>query len=744
MSRPALSARTRLGSIAILCGLALTGCPETPPAGTDAGPPPRTDAPVTLRCSPADDPDGDTISTEDEGTADTDGDGTPNSSDPDSDGDTIRDADEACDALCTTAPTCDLDRDGDPDYLDPDGNGDGVPDREQLATDTDGDGTPDGRDNDVDGDGIPNATEFGPDASPADTDRDGTPDLLDEDSDGDTIADRHEGATDIDRDTTPNFRDLDSDDDGITDAIEAGDGSLESPPVVCGAEIDPVTGDPMSDGIPDFADVDSDNDGAGDGEEVLFGADPCDVDSDDDGFPDVVEVAYARLNCPDPAAGGDACDCATSTACTIPADDYFVVLPYLGPVVRRDLEFGTTIRVADIFFLTDTTGSMGGTLMNVQRTVAAPGGLIDRVSESIPDVWIGGGQHDDMPFSFYGGSPDEPFILAIRSTDPDLNDDGVSDNTSVIQTAFNSIMLHGGGDGPESGTEALFQIITGDGGTWMGSGGFGGGAGTYTMPNYEGLCLDGGWGAPCFRDAALPIIVHFTDICQHNGPPGEDASCDPYTGITPAPAEWTDTIAEMNRRGAKYIGVAASFGSDCENNVDPAGFSPCYFLHETARETGSVDLDGRDLVYDLPNGGDADAFADGIVTAIETVATRVPLDVDTGLRDDPSDAEMVDARRFIVRRQPACNTAGVTECWTPPPGFTAEEAVAFYDTSTFFGVIPGTLVRFTIDFQNNFLPGAPETRVYVAFIDVRGGGSSVLDTRQVIILVPADSGGGFG
>jgi hypothetical protein len=728
--------------LVVLSGVALGGCPDTVTPGTDTGPMPRTDAPVVVRCSPSDDPDTDTISTEDEGTMDVDGDGMPNNVDPDSDGDTLTDAMEAGDANCVTPPTVDLDRDGTPDYLDPDGNGDGVPDREQLVDDLDGDGTVDGRDNDIDGDGINNPIEFGAGPDAVDTDRDGTPDIRDDDSDGDTIADRHEGGSDVDRDMTPNFQDLDSDDDGITDAIEAGDGNVTTPPDVCGVEVDAVTGLPMSDGIPDFADVDSDNDGAGDGEEVRYGSDPCNLDTDGDGFPDVVEVAYARLNCPDPMAGGEYCDCATSTACAIPADDYFVVLPYLGPVVRRDLEFGTTIRVADIFFVTDTTGSMGGTLDNVQATVASPGGLIDRISDAIPDVWVGGGQHDDYPFASYGGTPDEPFILAIRSTDPDLNDDGISDNTAVIQSAFNAIALHGGGDGPESGTETLYQIVTGDGGTWMGSS-FGGG-GTYTMPNYEGLCLDSGWGAPCFRDAALPIIVHFTDICQHNGPPGEDSSCDPFTGITPAPAEWTDMIAEMNRRGAKYIGVAASFGSDCTNNVDPAGYSPCYFLHETARETGSVDLDGRDLVYDLPNSGDATAFADGIVEAIETVATRVPLDVDTGLRDDPSDAEGVDARRFIVRRQPACNTTGVAECWTAAPGYTHAESVAFYDTSTFFGVIPGTLVRFTIDFQNNFLPGAPETRVYVAFIDVRGGGSSVLDTRQVIILVPADSGGGFG
>jgi len=733
------SPSTRILVAVCVLALALAGSGCDGAAGTgDAGLLP--DIPLTMRCSVSDDPDMDTISSADEGTGDPDGDGLPNDHDDDSDGDGLSDAIEAGDGNCNSAPTNDLDLDGIPDYLDPDGNGDGVPDADQLDVDSDGDGRIDALDNDVDGDGIANSVERGDGPEAVDTDHDGVPDFRDEDSDGDTILDLHEGSGDGDGDMIPNFRDLDSDGDGIEDAIEAGDGLPNTPPASCAREIDPVTGEVMSDGLANFADSDSDNDGAGDGEELLYGSDPCDIDSDDDGFPDVVEVAYAHLNCPDPTSGGELCGCAHQSACGIPAQDFFVVLPYRGPVVRRDLDFGTTIRVADVFFLVDTTGSMGGTIANVKATVAAPGGLMERIPESISDVWIGGGQHDDFPMGGYGGGSDEPFILAIGSTDPDLNDDGIVDNAAVVQTAFNGIGQHGGSDGPESGTEALFQILTGDGGTWIYTGSD---VSTYTMPNYEGRCLDTGWGAPCFRDSALPIIVHFTDICSHNGPPGESTSCDDYASITPPPATWAQTIIEMNARGAKYIGVNASSSYNCSDDDRVSGQSPCYFLHRTAAATGSIDLDGIDLVYDLPNSGtDPEAFTDAIVGAIETVATRVPLDVDTSLRDDPSDA--VDATRFIVGRQPACNVAGVTECWTPPPGFTHEEAVGFYDTSTFFGVIPGTRVLFTIDFQNTFQQGTTETQVFGAYIDVRGGGASVLDTREVIILIPAGAGGGFG
>jgi len=709
----------------LFLGLALCAC-EDSPAPTDAGVDGTDGGAPVVRCSPADDPDGDTISSLDEGTDDADGDGTPNDRDTDSDGDGFPDADEAGDANCNTAPA-DSDGDGVPDFLDTDANGDGVPDAEQLD-DLDGDGTPDYLDDDVDGDGIDNRTEFGDGDTPVDTDGDGTPDVRDLDSDGDTILDLHEGATDADMDGTPNFRDLDSDEDTVLDSEEAGDGDVNTPPRACENEINPFTSMREPDGRADFVDTDSDNDGLGDADEAALGTDPCDLDSDGDGIGDLAEGAYERFNCPDGTTGVD-CGCATQMGCVIPDEHFYVVLPHNGPPVERDLRFGTSIRVADVFFITDTTGSMGGTLDRVKATVSTPGtGLIDRIAETIPDAWVGGGQHDDFPFGGYGGGLDEPFILAIRMTPPDRAAD--------VQAAFNSMALHGGGDGPESQTEAIYQVLTGEGGTWSSGS-------SYMMRRYVGDCLDTGWGAPCFREAALPIIVLFTDICAHEGPPGEDASCDPYTGISPAPANWTDTIAEMNRRGAKFVGVnARSFGGDCGSAVGPDGFSPCYYLRRTAEETGSVDLGGNALVYDLPAGGASDTvFIDTVIGAIETVATRVPLDIDTGLRDDPTDSEGVDATRFIKRRQPACRaTPPADMCWTAPEGVTHEDAVAFVDESTFFGVIPGTLVDFRITFQNDFYPGDVRAQVFVAFIDVRTG-TAILDTRQVFVVVPANPGG---
>lgn len=557
------------------------------------------------------------------------------------------------------------------------------------------------------------------------------------DSDGDTISDRDEGSLDRDMDHVPNYLDFDSDEDGIGDAIEAGDGVLDTPPVACPNEVDPITRSRISsdgsvyagDVWPDYLDSDSDNDGLSDRQEHALGTNPCALDTDGDGIDDAFEGAYEEVNCPGGvlAAGAPAgaCTAATTRGFTIPSTDFYLVLPYGGAPEVRPLEFNTAIRVADVFFLSDTTGSMGGTLQNIKDTVATPGtGLIDRIHAVIPDARFAGGQHDDLPFTPYGTPPDEPFLLATRT----------SGDQAVVAAAFRAMVIHDGNDLPEAQGLALWEVLTGHGGTWSS------GAASYTMPDYASLCLDGGWGAPCFREGALPVIVHFTDVCSHVGPPGEDTACASYGGVTAtAPAmlpTWTDMVAEMNRRGAKYVGCNASSAVSCAGPTAPNGTSPCYFLRRTAEDTGSVDLDLNPLVYDLPNTSSSGAFADVVVGAIQTIATRVPFDVDTVVRSYPTPIG-VNTSRFIRRREPACNTTHDTSCWVEPAGVSHLGAVSHVDASTFFSVVPGTRVTFLITFQNDFFEGqADAASIFVAYIDVRGG-TAVLDTRQVYIVVPA-------
>lgn len=570
--------------------------------------------------------------------------------------------------------------------------------------------------------------EPGADAGRRDRDASLPPTRVDLDSDGDTIADAEEGAADLDLDGVPNFLDLDSDADGVPDALEAGDGDLRTRARECAKEVDPtMPGVERADGVPDFEDPDSDNDGFGDGEERAYGLDPCDPDTDGDGTGDLVEGALARVSCPD-GRSGLYCGCGRDASCDVPPGDFYVTLPYGGPVRERDLWFDTAVRVADVFLLTDTGSSMAGTLANVQRTVAtARDGLVDRLSASIPDVWIGAGQQEDLPLGGFGGRSSEPLRLAVRMTAPERR--------SEVATAFGAITIHDAGDGPEAQTEALYQLVTGEGGHWASAAGE-----SYSLAPLAAACGTPGAGAPCFRQNAMPIIVHFTDGCSHAGPPGEDPACTPYDGIDPAPHSWEQMVAAFEHRGAKYIGVDARARAPAEPGCaeinGPRGDLPCYFMRRTAEATHTVDLDGAPLVFDLPSASDASGFVTAVVQAIDTVMTAVPFDVDTAVRDDPADPTHVDAARFVVGREPACRAGRpTTPCYSGAPG--SDQPVASLDASSFFGVVPGTRLLFRLSFRNDFVRGGPTAQIFVAFVDVRADGATPLDTRRVFVVVPA-------
>ncbi len=185
-----------------------------------------------------------------EGAGDADGDSLPNFIDTDSDGDGIDDADEQINAP---------DADGIPNYLDTDSDNDGIPDSVEGNIDTDNDGIPDFIDFDSDDDGIIDIYE-----GSADSDSDGILDYVDTDSDDDGILDSAEGRDDTDNDGLANYLDIDSDGDGINDSIEG---------VV----------DTDNDGVPNYVDTDSDNDLTPDSAEG-------ELDADGNGVPDYIEV----------------------------------------------------------------------------------------------------------------------------------------------------------------------------------------------------------------------------------------------------------------------------------------------------------------------------------------------------------------------------------------------------------------------------------------------------------------------
>ncbi len=273
---------------------------------------------------------------------DTDGDGTPDYTDPtDTDGDGVADAIDLDDdndgildtvELSTAPPSGDTDGDGIIDSLDLDADNDGINDvREVGGTDANGDGVADGISN---AQGIPASAGSG--LTPPDIDGDGQRDFQDLDSDNDTISDLVESgsnAPDVDKDGTvdgadtdkdgirdlvdgkpnafgdlndstpkntdgtdiPDYKDPDSNNDGINDIVTNGFGALD---VNGDGKVDNPT-DPDKDGVANNGGVDTKPTvfgGIGNGDTDGDGIpDITDLDDDNDGILDTVELATAPL-----------------------------------------------------------------------------------------------------------------------------------------------------------------------------------------------------------------------------------------------------------------------------------------------------------------------------------------------------------------------------------------------------------------------------------------------------------------
>ena len=98
----------------------------------------------------------------------------------------------------------------------------------------------------------------------------------------------------------------------------------------------------------------------------------------------------------------------------------------------------TTPKV-DVFFLADTTGSMPGTLANIQAGAAA----IMFGTAGLGDVAYGVGEYKD-----------EGDIFTYR-----LNQ-GITTNITDVQTGINAWVASGGGDYPEAQLYALYQVAS--------------------------------------------------------------------------------------------------------------------------------------------------------------------------------------------------------------------------------------------------------------------------------------------
>ncbi len=629
------------------------------------------------------DADGDTIIDIHEGEADEDADGDdkPNYMDKDSDGDTIRDAVEAGDEDLLTLPY-DSDGDGVADFLDQDSDNNCVGDEAEAgkddggAIDSDGDGEKDFRDADNDGDGINDLVEIGACVIP-DTDGDGTPDYSDTDSDGDGIGDIYEGGTtefnsqpvDTDGDGTADYLDRDSDNDGAGDGAEGGtDGDTTKAPR-----------DTDGDGSYDYADVDSDGDALPDATEAELGTDPYDSDTDGDGFSDGGEVT----------AGTDPNDAGSVI------DGIYVEVPERTSI-EEEFEFELSIDRGDIGFTIDTTCSMGGTISAVASEFNT---IVTELVTVLPDAAYGVAGHDDYPYGSFGSAGiDKAWYLNQAMT---------TDN-ALVQSGFSRLITHSGNDGPESGTEALYQAASGAGYDLNCNGSYdatldiypfiadasdpfsGSGGEWYDSTTPDGGVI-GGFG---FREYALPVIVQASDN-YFRDPESSNGAYNSVPNGCPIDAGFSDAVTAFTDLGAYFVGVSVNGTTGYPQMID------------FAQRTGSLaDLNGDGVadeeVVETWSGSNA-AFRNTIVNAI----TQLVASVRFGRVDLSVDG---DSYGFVQSIDPEYYE-----------GLGAEDE--------------GTLLQFTLTFRG-IVAATTEDQLYKLTLNVLGDQSILLDTLDIIVVVP--------
>ncbi len=530
------------------------------------------------------------------------------------------------------------------------------------------------------------------------------------DTDGDGIADGREGMTDADGDGTPNYLDDDSDGDGVTDVVEARGGSPCTP-----ANGD---GDPRYDAI----DLDSDNDGLTDREEAMVGTDPTQSDTDGDGIDDLTE----RI------AGSSPTDDTSRP----PEDTLYVVLPY-GETAEREFDFSTRIRAVDIVFVTDTTGSMTGTINQVQSTLE---------STIVPGVVAALGPDADARYAmaahgdFQEGGWNYSGSLAVIQR--------LTTDVAAVRRATMSLLSSSGGDWSESQVPAMHSLLTGTGfPTYIDESGdpFGGGAGcdptlasaiatSWGTGNSDACgpvrnvdpvadCRQGpddpaAYGWACFQEGRVPIIVLFSDAPWHNGVDGIDGvpvGGNFYAGSTPSAPTWNDLLSAFTARGAYFVGIDVGGGQFTTNAT------------ALAMATGTVDGSGTPITFM----GAPATIATNVVDAIQRIAGTTRQDITTRVDPDTAETRIVAPNTTASFIDAVVPTRGAPDA---PTGFDS------LDATTFYNVAPSTRVYFRVDFSNDFQMGTDVTQVFEATIVVLGRAGSEVDSRAVYIAVPAMGG----
>lgn len=434
-----------------------------------------------------------------------------------------------------------------------------------------------------------------------------------------------------------------------------------------------------------------------------------------------------------------------------PPTEPLFILPYqdAGGPVTQDVSFlAPAWTSADVFFLVDATGSMGGEIANLQSSFS--GSIAAGIRAEIADTQFGVGAVEDFPIDPYGDPacgaqlvPDQPFKLFAS----------IGDSLPAAQSALSGLAPAGtpigcGVDLPESHIEALYQVATGEG--------LNAPSPTFVPPNTAGV------GGVDFRESVPPVVVLATDAMSHA--PGEATTCADngasadYAGAVAAVAHTrAEAKAALASICARVMGVASDPGTTdptCSSQADlldfatgsgarvapavwdvpgrPAGCATgqcCTGINQAGQTPDGDGLCPLVFATDASGTGLGGGITDGFTKLMRYAGVDVSPAVQ-GETDSfagvtlPGGATSAD---FLQTLAPSAFVAPM-----PPP--TLPDPTS--DASGFHGVVPGTQLTFAVSAYNDLLAESAEPQLFQAHIEVLGGICTTLDTRDILILVP--------
>lgn len=428
------------------------------------------------------------------------------------------------------------------------------------------------------------------------------------------------------------------------------------------------------------------------------------------------------------------------------SQDFFFNLPYMITPQKKPLTFSTEVQSLDVFFAVDTTGSMGGEINQLSRSLQST--IIPGVKmAAAKDAWFGVGAMDDWPTGSYGspncfgGPDDQPFVLLQSMTD-----DVMKAQNGVQQLLRGSSPRGCGADTPEGQLEGLYAIATGD--AQMN-------AGANIPANHKGI------GGVEFRDGALPVAVVISDASFHSKGDAQPLTCFGQNvawgpDVSMYAHSRKETEDALNKICAKVVGVSAITGSEegCIATKDLTMFAnatgalvPPEAWDVPMRPTGcpqgqcctgqrgageAPDKNGLcPLVFKVSP--DGTGVGDQVTAGIAQLARFASFDVVTDVVGQtmgekgetlPPGKTTADFIKSII---PLDALPPPPPPFIPPPIMTEKG---------FTKVVPGSFVRFEVEAHNQMVKEIMRPQVFHATIRVRAGGCANLDSRDVIILIP--------